>query len=220
MYEEILSPNPLVISILSTTSVIIGIIICFFGYRIFRFVLAVAGFILGASFIAGVASTLTESPDTSVIIIAGVAGGLIAALSLLLLYSAGVFLLGALFGVVMLSVISLIFNLSTNLLIYIIPAIICGVLALVLKRFMIILITSLVGAWVIIVGVLYIIDNDMNPLNPEFITNITEIETYRIIVSWIALSGLGFIVQYLIFPRKNIITQNQDVSEKDQQRKN
>ena len=80
---------------------------------------------------------------------------------------------------------------------------------------MIILITSLVGAWVVIIGVLYIIDKDMNPLNPEFITNITEIETYRIIVSWVALSGLGFIVQYLIFPRKNITTQNQDVTKKD-----
>lgn len=210
-----MSANPLIASLISIIFTLIGLLICFFGYRIYRFVLAIAGFTIGASFIAGVASTLSESLDTYVILIAGVAGGLITAACFLLLYSAGVFLMGAFFGAVIFSAVSIIFSLSADWPIYLIPAVICGVLALVLKRFMLILITSLAGAWVIITGVLYIIDKDMNPLKPEYISSITEIETYRIIVSWIALSGLGFVVQYLIFPRKNIAARNQDISGND-----
>lgn len=187
-----------------------GLLICFFGYRIFRLVLAIAGFIIGASFVAGVAYTLTNGNDLIVILIAALAGGIISALVLIFLYSAGVFILGALFGIILFSGVLVISNINTNPFLYIVPALMGGVMAIFLQKFTVVLITSFIGAWVAVIGALYVINTDFNPFTPEFINNISEIETYRIVLSWIALSVLGFIVQYLIFPKKNgnLISEN------------
>ena len=193
--------TPLTLNLFSIIAVLFGLLICFFGYRILRLVLAVAGFIIGASFVAGVGFTLTEGNEILVILIAGIAGGIIAAVILLFLYSTGIFLLGALFGVVIFSGLSVIVDINLDPLLYIVPAILGVILALFLQKFMIILITSLIGAWIAVISTLYFIDNNFNPLNPEFINNISEIETYRIALSLIALWGLGFITQYLIFPK-------------------
>ena len=69
--------------------VLLGVLICFFGYRMFRFVLAIVGFIIGASFVAGFGFTLTDGKEIVVILIAAVAGGLIVGALFLFLYSAG-----------------------------------------------------------------------------------------------------------------------------------
>lgn len=194
--------TPLTLKLFSIITILLGILICFFGYRIFRLVLAVAGFIIGASFIAGVGFTLTEGNQILVIVIAGIAGGLITAVILLFLYSAGVFVLGSLFGVVIFSGMVAISNINIDPLVYILPAILSGIVALILQKFMIVLITSFAGAWIAVISTFYLINSDFNPLNPDFINNISEIETYRIALSLIALGGLGFITQYLIFPQK------------------
>ncbi|GJM15302.1 MAG: hypothetical protein DHS20C13_06290 [Thermodesulfobacteriota bacterium] len=67
---------------------------------------------------------------------------------------------------------------------------------------MIILITSFAGAWITVIAALYIIKSNFTPFTPEFINNISEIEMYRILLSWIALGVLGFITQYIVFPKK------------------
>lgn len=197
-----LNLTPLTLNFFSIIAVLFGLLICFFGYRIFRLVLAVAGFVIGASFVAGVGFTLTEGNEILIILIAGIAGGIIAAVILLFLYTTGIFLLGAIFGVVMFSGIFVIIDKNIGPLLYIVPAILGGMVALFLQKFMIILITSFAGAWIAVIGTLYIINNDFNPLNPAFINNISEIETYRIALSLIALWGLGFITQFLIFPKR------------------
>lgn len=197
--------SPTISIIISLIFALAGLIICFFGYRIFRFVLAVAGFIIGSSFIAGVAYTLTEGQELLVIIIAGLAGGFIAALSLLFLYSAGVFLLGVLFGIVIFSGTSFVGNYNIAPTMYVIPALLGGVLALILQRFMLILITSLIGAWITVICVLYMIVDNFNQFTPDFINNLSDIELYRILLSWLALGTLGFVTQYIIFPKKALI---------------
>lgn len=208
-----MSLSPTISVFISSLFILTGLLICFFGYRIFRFVLAVAGFIIGASFIAGVAYTLTEGQDLLVIIIAGIAGGFISALALLFLYSAGVFILGALFGIVLFSGTSIFINYNISPIIYIIPAVLCGVLALLVQRFMLILITSLIGAWIAVISTLYILIHNFNPFTPDFISNLSEIELYRIVLSLLALSILGFISQYLIFPKKTLILENREDSQ-------
>ena len=193
---------PITLKLISILTILFGLLICLFGYRILRLVLAVAGFIIGASFIAGVGFTLTEGKEIIIIVIASLGGGLIAAVILLFLYSAGVFLLGALFGIVIFSGTLAISNIDATPLLYIGPALFGGILALLLQKFMIILITSFTGAWITVIATLYMIKSNFNPFIPEFINNISEIETYRIVLSWIALGVLGFITQYIIFPKK------------------
>jgi len=197
-----LNITPTTLKIFSIIATLFGLLICFFGYKIFRIVLAILGFIIGASFIAGVGFTLTDGNEILIILIAGIAGGLVAAVILLFLYSAGVFLLGALFGISVFSGILILINIDTSPLLYIMPAILGGIIALLLQKFMIILITSFAGAWIAVIGTLYVLNSNFNPFTPEFINNISEIDTYRILLSLIALGGLGFVVQYIIFPKK------------------
>jgi len=197
-----LNITPTTLKIFSIIATLFGLLICFFGYKIFRIVLAILGFIIGASFIAGVGFTLTDGNEILVILIAGIAGGLVAAVILLFLYSAGVFLLGALFGISVFSGILMLINIDTSPLLYIMPAILGGIIALLLQKFMIILITSFAGAWIAVIGTLYVLNSNFNPFTPEFTNNISEIDTYRILLSLIALGGLGFVVQYIIFPKK------------------
>ena len=182
--------------------VLLGVLICFFGYRMFRFVLAIVGFIIGASFVAGFGFTLTDGKEIVVILIAAVAGGLIVGALFLFLYSAGVFLIGAIFGILLFSGIIGFVNSNTSPILYILPALVGGILALLLQKFMIILITSFTGAWVSVMAVLYFISSDFSPFRLEFIDRLGENQTYRIVFSWLALGMLGFITQYIIFPKK------------------
>src|SRR3990170_9092868 len=68
-----------------------GLLACFAGYRLFRVVLAIYGFILGAL----LASSFMGTEQTMAMIVAWIAGGVIGALILLVAYFAGVALLGA-----------------------------------------------------------------------------------------------------------------------------
>ena len=187
---------------LLTAVVLLSLLICFFGYRMFRFVLAIAGFLIGALFVAGFGFTLTDGKEIVVILIAAVAGGLIVGALFLFLYSAGVFLVGAIFGILLFSGIIGFVNSNTSPILYVLPALVGGILALLLQKFMIILITSFTGAWVSVMAVLYFISSDFSPFRLEFIDRLGENQTYRIVFSWLALGMLGFITQYIIFPKK------------------
>ena len=68
-----------------------GIVACFFGYRLFKFVLGIFGFILGAL----AASSIWGSSDTVYMVLAALLGGLVGGLLLLAAYFVGVALVGA-----------------------------------------------------------------------------------------------------------------------------
>ncbi len=205
-----LAPN--ITNLLFISAAIFGLVICLFGYRILRFLLAVTGFLVGALLSVAVVLAFTQESilhftkgsDFLVVIGAGLAGGLILSIILLFLYSAGVFLLGALFGIILFSGIIATFDIIIEPILYVIPALFCGIVALLLQKFMIILMTAAIGAWLSVISVIYLISSKFDPANPEFINNIGDIELYRLILGWIALSGLGFLIQYFIFPKKGI----------------
>src|SRR3989304_3238373 len=68
-----------------------GVVPCFFGYRLFRIVLAIFGFILGAL----ASSSIFGMSDTGPMIVAAVVGGLLGAGILIAAYFVGVALIGA-----------------------------------------------------------------------------------------------------------------------------
>ena len=74
--------------------VISGILACFAGYRLFRVVLAIYGFIFGAA----IASSVMGPGEQTAMIIGAVVGGLAGALLLNLAYFVGVALIGAAAG--------------------------------------------------------------------------------------------------------------------------
>ena len=68
-----------------------GLVACFVGYRLFKFVLGIFGFILGAL----AASSIWGASDTTYMVITALLGGIVGSLLLLAAYFIGVALVGA-----------------------------------------------------------------------------------------------------------------------------
>src|SRR5438132_12950926 len=68
-----------------------GAIACFAGYRLFRSVLAIYGFILGAA----MTSSMMGTTNTIGMVVAAIVGGVIGAIVLTFAYFVGVALIGA-----------------------------------------------------------------------------------------------------------------------------
>jgi len=71
--------------------VLAGVLACFAGYRLFRIVLAIFGFILGAM----LASSLMGISNAAALVVAALVGGLAGAVILLLAYFVGIAIVGA-----------------------------------------------------------------------------------------------------------------------------
>jgi hypothetical protein len=125
-----------------------GLLSCFAGYRIFRVVLGIYGFILGAL----LASSAIGTDQGFWMIVAAFVGGLIGALILILAYFAGVALLGAGIGAFLANVIWASLGREPHVFIVILFAVSGALLALALQRYVIIGSTAFGGAWTAIVG--------------------------------------------------------------------
>jgi len=130
-----------------------GTVACFFGYRLFRIVLAISGFVLGAL----AASSLFGASDTVPMLVAAVAGGLVGAGLLIAAYFVGVALVGAGLGAL---VANLVFSASgrePHFLVIVLFSIAGAVGSMYLQRYFIIVGTGFGGAWTLIVGAMALI---------------------------------------------------------------
>jgi hypothetical protein len=127
-----------------------GLLSCFAGYRVFRVVLGIYGFILGAL----LASSLAGSDQTLVMVLAALVGGIVGAAILILAYFAGVALIGAGAGALVAHGVAAAFGREPSLLVVILLAVAGALLALVLQRYVIVVATAFGGAWTALVGAL------------------------------------------------------------------
>jgi hypothetical protein len=127
-----------------------GIVACFLGYRLFRVVLALFGFILGAL----AASSIFGASDTTPMLVAGAVGGLAGAAILFTAYFVGVALVGAGLGAVLANVAFSASNQDPHFLVVVLCAIAGAAAAMYLQRYFIIVGTGFGGAWTILVGAL------------------------------------------------------------------
>jgi hypothetical protein len=125
-----------------------GLLACFAGYRMFRIVLAVYGFILGAL----VATTIVGAGSTPSLLLAALIGGVAGALVLNLAYFLGVVLIGAAIGAMLVTLIWGRGGTEPHVLVVILFAVAGAVGAMILQRFVIITATAFGGAWTAIVG--------------------------------------------------------------------
>ncbi len=130
-----------------------GIISCFFGYRLFRTVLAIFGFILGAL----AASSLFGVSDTGLMLIAAVVGGLVGAFVLIAAYFVGVALVGAGLGAVIANLAFSAGDRDPSVFIVILFSVAGAVGATYLQRYFIIVGTAFGGAWTMIVGAMALV---------------------------------------------------------------
>jgi hypothetical protein len=132
-----------------------GTVACFFGYRLFRTVLAIFGFIVGAF----AASSVFGVSDTGPMIVAALVGGLIGAGLLIAAYFVGVALVGAGLGAVTANLLFAATTQEPHFLVLILFTIVGAAGAMYLQRYFIIVGTAFGGAWTLIVGVMALLGN-------------------------------------------------------------
>lgn len=132
-----------------------GAVACFAGYRLFKFVLGIFGFILGALS----ASSVFGVSDTTAMVVAALAGGIIGALLLLATYFVGVALVGAGSGALLANVIWLYIEGDPHPFVVILFSVAGALLAMWLQRYVIIGTTAFGGAWTMLVGALALMGN-------------------------------------------------------------
>jgi len=132
-----------------------GIVSCFFGYRLFRIVLAIFGFILGSV----ATSSVFGVGDTGAMVVAAVVGGLLGAGILIAAYFVGVALIGGVLGAVVAHLLLAAGELGPHVFAVIFMAIAGAAASMYLQRYFIIVGTGFGGALAMIVGTLAFIDN-------------------------------------------------------------
>jgi hypothetical protein len=130
-----------------------GIVSCFFGYRLFRIVLAVAGFIVGAA----AASSVFGVSDTGPMIFAAIVGGLVGAAILYAAYFVGVALIGAALGVTIANMAVSASSTDPHFLVIVFSAIAGAGASMYLQRYFIIVGTAFGGAWTLLVGAMALV---------------------------------------------------------------
>jgi Domain of unknown function (DUF4203) len=190
--------------IAAAVAIILGLLNCFFGYRLFKVMLAIYGFVLGAVFGAVVGGGLTNG-NTLAVIGAGLGGGLLGAGLMVAFYFLGVFVVGAAAGALLAGSIGSALGVDLPALVVIVVAVIVGIIALALQRVVIILATAFSGAWLVIEGGMALIAGRALILTRVFDTpNLDRVTALPLplLILWLALGIAGALVQFLAGRKK------------------
>lgn len=184
-----------------------GALTCFAGYRLFRIVLAIYGFILGAM----LASSIVGVSDTLGMVVAALAGGVIGALILVLAYFIGIALVGAGLGALITHVIwGQIANDDPAALAIALASMTGALGAMILQRYVIVVSTAFAGAWTILVGGIAIAGDLASrsivhaaPGDPWILYPLSPAPGQRWVpVAWVVLGVIGTAVQLGITGKK------------------
>jgi hypothetical protein len=174
-----------------------GLLSCFFGYRLFKFVLGMFGFAVGVL----AASSFFGPANTTPMLIAAFVGGLIGAGVLLAAYFVGVALVGAGIGALLVNLIWTQVEGDPHPAVVILSSVAGAVVATWLQRYVIIIGTAYAGAWTLLIGTLALM-GDGGPLraaaagNPWVIYPLNPAPDMRWLPwAWVALGAFGTLVQ-------------------------
>ena len=126
-----------------------GTVSCFFGYRLFRIVLAIFGFVIGALIPS---SFLPMSSSPWAMLAVALVGGLMGAGVLIAAYFVGVALVGAGLGAVAANLMFSATGRDPHYLVLVLMTLLGAAAAMYLQRYFIIVGTAFGGAWTLIVG--------------------------------------------------------------------
>jgi hypothetical protein len=182
-----------------------GALACFAGYRMFRIVLGLYGFILGAM----IGSSMMGVSNSVGMVIAAIAGGLAGALILIFAYFIGIALIGAGLGALLANVVWNLFQpgeapwqLALG------AAVVGAITAMVLQRYVIIVSTAFSGAWTLLVGAINIVGNrpvpgSVSATDAWIFYPISPTPGGRwVSIAWIVLGLVGTGIQLAITSRK------------------
>jgi hypothetical protein len=121
---------------------------CFAGYRLFRLVLGVYGFVLGAL----LGSSMVGAGSTWTVVLAAIAGGAVGALVLFAGYFVGVALIGAGVGYLLVNLAWRPFGGDPHWAVVLVVAAVGAIAAMKFQRYVIILATAFGGSWTMLIG--------------------------------------------------------------------
>jgi len=175
-----------------------GVIACIAGYRLFRIVLAIYGFVLGAV----IASSIVGPTNTLGMIGAALGGGLAGALTLVFAYFAGIALVGGALGALLAHAGWTQFGSGDPPALLIVGAAVAGALAaMFLQRYVIVVSTAFGGAWTIIVGLMAILGGRSGNANVWILYPTMPTESRWTLLAWAALGVAGTAVQLAVTAR-------------------
>jgi len=186
-----------------------GLLSCFAGYRLFRLVLGLFGFILGAS----QTSAMFAPHTTWALIVAAIVGGIVGAVLMYAAYFVGVGLIGAgLAAVGLTTAWHLVAHSDPPTVVLVIVAVLGALGALSIVRYVVIFGTALAGSWTLIVGALALFGDAaasraasagnvwiLYPLDPLQ-------GRWCVLAAWFVLALAGVVVQ-MATTRKGKVTQ-------------
>ena len=176
-----------------------GLLACFLGYRLFRFVLAVYGLVAGAV----VTFQFIGSVEPWVLVAAVAVGALAGTLAFLAVYFIGVAIVGAGLGALIVNLIWTQRADDPHVLIVILFAIVGAFAALLFQRYVIVVSTAFAGAWTSIVGGLALMGDAeaiaaVGTLSGWVSFPLDRAATQRaVLVAWLGVGLLGVAVQLI-----------------------
>jgi hypothetical protein len=179
--------------------VIGGVLACFAGYRLFRFVLGLNGFILGALLTTSAMGT----SSTWALAVAAIVGGLVGAVLMIAAYFVGVAIVGAGVGALAVHLVWTPFHVDPPWYAVVIAAILGALGALAVTRYMIIVGTAFGGAWMMIVGGLALMGNKaaMQATHEGSVWLVYPLDPapgqWKVWALWFALAIVGAVTQVL-----------------------
>lgn len=185
-------------------SIGLGVVYCFFGYRIFKVILGILGFVSGAYMAAAIAFSLLGREQAVLVILAGLAGGVIGAVLVVTFYFIGIFLLGAWLGGLLGILLTGGGESTVATVIILVLALIGGIVALMLQKLMIVISTALSGAWAIVSGVFRFLGNGRGAIRPfQYYPDLRALRSmdawgYVMLLCWVLIGIAGMVVQYRI----------------------
>jgi hypothetical protein len=174
-----------------------GMVACFAGYRLFKFVLGLFGFIIGVL----AASSFFGPANTTPMLLTALLGGVVGAGVLLAAYFVGVALVGAGIGALLVNLIWTQIEGDPHPAVVILFSVAGAVVATWLQRYVIILGTAFAGAWTMLVGALAFM-GDGGPLraaaegNPWVVYPLNPAPGMRWLPwAWLLIGAFGTLVQ-------------------------
>jgi hypothetical protein len=175
-----------------------GVIACIAGYRLFRIVLAIYGFVLGAV----IASSIVGPTNTLGMIGAALGGGLAGALTLVFAYFAGIALVGGGLGALLAHAAWTQFGSGDPPALLIVGAAVAGAIAaMFLQRYVIIVSTAFGGAWTIVVGLMAILGGRSGNASVWILYPTMPGDSRWTLLAWGALGVAGTAIQLALTAR-------------------
>jgi hypothetical protein len=179
-------------------AIAVGVLACFWGYRIVKVILGIMGFAGG--FVGGWTAAGSLAPGHDVItLVSALLGGVIGGVLCVWLYFLGVFLLGASAGVVVAGAVFAGMGHEAQPIFLVVSAVAFGLLALALQKFMIIVSSAFSGSYLIAAGLLHLayLGRDTAPLWFHGVQKgWAEVMVYVALVFWLVCGAVGARFQY------------------------